>query len=119
MTNKKNTITRAQALAAAIELFPDGAEERKVLSKMLASITRKSDKPKEPSKAAKENAVLAEKVLQILPEGEPMVTSEIMSKVAGIMTTQKCTKVMAVLVNAGKVTKVPHAKGRYTGYQLM
>lgn len=118
MTNKKNTITRAQALAAAIELFPEDAEEREVLSKMLASITRKSDKPKGLSKAAKENAVLAEKVLQILPEGEPMVTSEIMSKVPGIMTTQKCTKVMAVLVNAGKVTKVPHAKGRYTGYQL-
>lgn len=119
MANKKQTMTRAQALTAAISLFPEGAEEREVLSKMLTSITAKSNKPKEPSKAAKENAVLANRVLQILPEGEPMVASEIMEKVPQILTTQKCAKVMAVLVNAGKVEKVPHAKGHYTGYQLV
>ena len=119
MAKEKYIMTRAQALRAAIALFPEDAEEREVLSKMLAYMTGKSNKPKGPSKAAKENAVLAEKVLQILPEGEPMVTSEIMSKVSGILTSQKCAKVMAILVNAGKVERIPNAKGHYTGYQLI
>lgn len=121
MANKKNTTTRAQALAAAIELFPEDAEEREVLSKMLAYMTGKSNKPKGPSKTAKENAALAEKVLYILPlpEGEPMVISEIMSKVPGILTSQKCAKVMAILVNAGKVERIPNARGHYTGYRLL
>lgn len=121
MAKEKYIMTRAQALRAAIALFPEDAEERKVLSKMLAYMTGKSNKPKGPSKAAKENAALAEKVLYILPlpEGEPMVISEIMTKVPEILTSQKCAKVMAILVNAGKVERIPNARGHYTGYRLL
>lgn len=116
---KKNAVTRAEALSAAIALFPENAPEREVLSKMLASITKPREKSNEPSKAAKENIRLAGEVLKVMPEGEPVLTSWIMEHVRGIMTPQKCTKVMAVLIEAGKVEKVAKIKGRYIGYKLV
>ena len=85
----------------------------------LAQLSKKFSAPKTESRAAKENAVLAAKVLSVMPEGEPLLSSDIMDKVPQIMTTQKCTKVMQVLIKAGKVEKVANAKGRYTGYQLV
>jgi hypothetical protein len=118
MANKKNTITRAQALEFAIANL-DNAEVVEVLTKMHASITKPRPKTNEPSRAAKENARLAAEVLKVLPAGEPVLTSWIMEHVHGIMTAQKCTKVMAVLLDAGKVERVPEVQGRYTGYKLV
>jgi hypothetical protein len=128
MANKTNTITRAEALEAAIALVKhiateDGSrnwpEVAEVLTKMHASITKPREKSNEPSKAAKENIRLAGEVLKVMPEGEPVLTSWIMEHVNGIMTSQKCTKVMAVLISAGKVEKVEKVKGRYVGYKLI
>jgi hypothetical protein len=128
MANKTNTITRAQALQAAIALAKRVATEddsyrwtevAEVLTKMYASITKPREKSNEPSKAAKENIRLAGEVLKVMPEGEPVLTSWIMEHVNGIMTSQKCTKVMAVLISAGKVEKVEKVKGRYVGYKLI
>lgn len=124
----KNTITRAEALEATITLVKQIATEddsrnwseiAEVLGKMHASITKPREKSNEPSKAAKENIRLAGEVLKIMPEGEPVLTSWIMEHVRGIMTSQKCTKVMAVLIDAGKVEKVAKVKGRYIGYKLV
>ena len=118
---KNLTITRAEVLTAVVKgdyetLAREDAKE--CAAKMLASITkpRKSD---EPSKAAKENVRLAAEVLKVMPEGEPVLTSWIMEHVNGIMTSQKCTKVMQVLLSAGKVEKVEKVKGRYVGYKLV
>lgn len=118
---KNLTITRAEVLTAVVKgdyetLAREDAKE--CAAKMLASITktRKSD---EPSKAAKENARLAGEVLKVMPEGEPVLTSWIMEHVNGIMTSQKCTKVMQVLISAGRVEKVEKVKGRYIGYKLV
>jgi hypothetical protein len=128
MANKTNTITRAQALEAAIALVKHVATEddsrnwgevAEVLIKMHASITKPREKSNEPSKAAKENIRLAGEVLKVMPEGEPVLTSWIMEHVRGIMTSQKCTKVMEVLIKAGKVEKVAKVQGRYVGYKLI
>jgi len=132
MANKKNTITRAEALEAAIYLMGLAADETintdnatnwneaaEVLRKMHASITKPREKSNEPSKAAKENIRLAGEVLKVMPDGEPVLTSWIMEHVNGIMTPQKCTKVMAVLIDAGRVEKVEKVKGRYVGYKLV
>ena len=54
-----------------------------------------------------------------MPCDRPVLTSEIMENVNGIMTSQKCSKVMDVLIEAGKVEKVYGVKGRYIGYQLL
>ena len=118
----KNTITRAEVLTAVVNGDFDTlmrADAREVASKMLASITRKSDAPKKPSKAAEENARLAHEVLMVIPEGETVLTSWIMHHVQGIMTPQKCTKVMQVLIEKGRVEKVLKVEGRYTGYKLV
>ena len=123
MAEKK--MTRAQALTIAMSVIedkgdtPELVEAHAVLGKMLASITKPRAKSDEPSKAAKENIRLAGEVLKVMPEGEPVLTSWIMEHVRGIMTSQKCTKVMEVLISAGKVERVEKVKGRYVGYKLV
>ena len=125
---KKLAVTRAEALEAAIALVKQVATEddahnwseiAEVLTKMHASITKPREKSNEPSRAAKENIRLANEVLKVMPADEPVLTSWIMEHVNGIMTSQKCTKVMAVLISAGKVEKVEKVKGRYIGYKLV
>ena len=127
---KKLTVTRAEALELAIKCMQDTdwvddevaaymADAIEALRKMLASITKPREKSNEPSKAAKENVRLAAEVLKVMPAGEPVLTSWIMEHVRGIMTSQKCTKVMQVLIAAGKVEKVEKVKGRYIGYKLV
>lgn len=119
---KNITITRAEVLTAVVKGdYETLAREdaREVAAKMLASITKPREKSNEPSKAAKENVRLAGEVLKVMPDGEPVLTSWIMDHVNGIMTPQKCTKVMAVLIDAGKVEKVAKVKGRYIGYKLV
>ena len=86
---------------------------------MLASITKPREKSNEPSKAAKENIRLAGEVLKVMPKDEPVLTSWIMEHVRGIMTSQKCTKVMEVLIASGRVERVEKVKGRYVGYKLV
>ena len=118
----KNTITRAEVLTAVVKGDFDTlmrADAREVAGKMLASITRKSDTPKKPSKAAQENERLAHEVAMAMPENEVVLTSWIMEHVSGIMTPQKCVKVMQVLIDKGRVEKVLKVQGRYTGYKLV
>lgn len=122
MAKKNITITRKEVLTAVVNGDYDTLareDAREVAAKMLASITKPREKSNEPSKAAKENIRLAAEVLKVMPEGEPVLTSWIMEHVNGIMTSQKCTKVMAVLISAGKVEKVEKVKGRYVGYKLV
>ena len=54
-----------------------------------------------------------------MPADRPVLTSEIMENVNGIMTSQKCTKVMETLIAAGRVEKVDKVRGRYIGYRLI
>ena len=128
----KLTVTRAEALEIAIDCLETGdtwvpseevvakmADAVEALRKMHASITKPREKSNEPSKAAKENIRLAGEVLKVMPDDEPVLTSWIMEHVNGIMTSQKCTKVMEVLIKAGRVEKVPKVKGRYIGYKLV
>ena len=92
MANKKNTITRAQALEFAIQIVQEhegDCEAVEVLGKMLASITKPRPKTDEPSRAAKENARLAAEVLNTLPKGEAVTAKWITEHVNGIMTV--CT----------------------------
>lgn len=102
------TITRAQVLSAVVEGdFETLAREdaREVARKMLVSITRKSDAPKQPSKASVENKALAQRVYAEMQPDKDYTTADIMGLVRGIMTTQKCAVVMAVLIDAGLVNK--------------
>lgn len=115
-------VTNALMMDYAIKALNETGAPEEIVAKAtahLAQLTKKSTAVKTESRAAKENKALAASVLAWMPTGEAVLTSEIMEHVNGIMTPQKCTKVMEVLIDAGKVVRVPKVKGRYTGYQLV
>lgn len=119
---EETLLTNAIMMERAIAALREVGECAEVIAKAeqhLAQLTKKGNAPKAASKTAIENERLAHEVAKIMPEGEPVLTSWIMGHVQGIMTPQKCTKVMQVLIEKGRVTKVAKVEGRYTGYQLV
>ena len=85
---------------------------------MLVSLSKKPEK-KQPSKAALENERLAHEIALVIPEGEPVLTSWIMEHCKGIATPQKATAVMRVLIEKGRVEKIPNFQKGYVGYKLI
>lgn len=119
---KETLVTNALMMEYAIEALKQTEAPEEVVAKAtahLAQLTKKSTTPKTESRAAKENKALAIKVLEYMPIGETVLASDVMQHVNGIMTSQKCAKVMEVLIESGKVERVAKAKGRYTGYRLV
>ena len=115
-------VTNALMMEFAIDALIEVDAPTEIVDKAkahLAQLTKKSTAPKTESRAAKENKALAERVLAWMPSDRPVLTSEIMEHVYGILTAQKCTKVMSVLLDAGQVRRVPKVQGRYTGYELV
>ena len=115
-------VTNALMMEYAVRALEQTNAPAEIIAKAeahLAQLCKKPTAPKGESRAAKENNTLAARVLQWMPSDHPVLTSEIMKHVNGIMTSQKCTKVMAVLISAGKVEKVEKVKGRYIGYKLV
>ena len=102
---KQNTITRAAAVAYAIEHI-DNAEVIEVLTKMHEQLTKPRKKSDAPTKTQIMNANLAKAAVEAIREhGEPVTTKWITEHVNGIMTPQKCTAVMKVAIDAGTITK--------------
>ncbi len=116
MANKE--MTRKEALENAIDWIEDGAqgedavmiETAAILRKMHAQMTKPRKKSDTPSKARILNESLAAKCYEAM-EGQENVTSKwLIEHVNGIMTPQKCTAVMKILVDAGKVAKNKEGK---------
>jgi len=106
MAEKKNTITRAQALQFAIDNI-DNDEVKDVLSKMLAQVT----KPRKAavSKARKVNENLAKKVAELA--GDEVTTKDVVALgIPEITTTQKAAAVLRVACELGKFEKVTEGK---------
>lgn len=115
-------VTNALMMACAVHALEETNAPTEIVDKAkahLAQLSKKSTAPKTESRAAKENKALAARVLQWMPSDRPVLTSEILEHVSGIMTSQKCAKVMEVLINAGRVRRVEKVKGRYVGYELV
>jgi DNA mismatch repair ATPase MutS len=115
-------VTNALMMEHAVKALEQVGAPQEIVDKAKAhhaQLTKKSTAPKTESRAAKENKALAARVLQWMPSDRPVLTSEIMEHVSGIMTSQKCTKVMEVLIQAGKARRVEKVKGRYVGYELV
>ena len=105
MSEKKNAITRAAALAYAIE-HCDNPEVTEVLRKMHEQVTKPRKKSDAPSKTQIMNRNLATAAVAAIREhGEPVTSKWICEHVNGIMTPQKCTAVMKVAVDAGEAIK--------------
>lgn len=115
-------VTNALMMEYAVHALEQTNAPAEIIAKAeahLAQLCKKPTAPKGESRAAKENNTLAARVLQWMPSDHPVLTSEIMKHVNGIMTSQKCTKVMEVLIKAGKVRRVEKVNGRYIGYELV
>jgi hypothetical protein len=106
MAEKKNTMTRAQALQFAIDNI-DNDEVKDVLGKMLAQVT----KPRKAavSKARKANENLANKVAELA--GNEVTTKDVVALgLPEIATTQKAAAVLRVACELGKFEKVTEGK---------
>lgn len=115
-------VTNALMMECAVHALEQTNAPAEIIAKAkahLAQLSKKPTAPKGESRAAKENNTFAARVLQWMPSDRPVLTSEIMEHVSGIMTSQKCTKVMEVLIKAGKVRRVEKVNGRYIGYELI
>ena len=110
----KSFITRADALTAAIALFPEDAPEREVLAKMLVSITKPRKKSDAPSKTRVENLALVDAACAAMGSAE-VSAKWLTEHVRGILTTQKAAAVMRLGVEVGKVEKV--VDGRKVSYK--
>lgn len=117
MSEKKNTITRAAALEAVIRLAKEQIEVDdtwneviEVLTKMHAQITKPRKKSDTPSKARILNEALAAKCYDAM-EGQENVSSKwLIEHVNGLMTPQKTTAVMRILIDEGKVIRNKEGK---------
>lgn len=106
----KNTITRAQAIAIAIERTNDLPEVNEVLKKMHVQLTK--PRAKAVSKARKANENLAAKVRDaISAKGDGMSTKDIVALgMPEITTTQKAAAVARVAVELGYIHKCVDGK---------
>lgn len=116
MTTKQNSITRADALAFAIERCEDNPEVVEVLTKMHASITK--PRAKQVSKARVGNERLATLVRDaISAHGDGMGTKDIVNLgIPEITTTQKAAAVCRVACELGYLHK--NVDGKSVTYSL-
>lgn len=109
-TMSKSTITRAAAVAYAIEHI-DNAEVIEVLTKMHEQLTKPRKRSDAPTKTQIMNANLAKAAIEaIKAHGEPVTTKWITEHVNGILTPQKCTAVMKIAIESGEITKEKDGK---------
>lgn len=107
MSNVK-TITRAQAIAIAIERCADLPEVTEVLNKMHEQLVKPRAKAVSKVRVANEN--LAKKVAEMLPKGGATSKQIVEMGIPEILTTQKAVAVMKVAEEQGLVRKVKDKK---------
>ena len=76
----------------------------------------KSGEKKETEKH-KENVALAKRILAAMPDGEPVTSAWIVENVEGVVSSQRCTAIMKILVENELVVKIPKVEGGRLGYQ--
>lgn len=110
MATKNNGITRADAIAFAMERCTDNPEVIEVLAKMHAQLT--APRKATVSKARKVNENLAAKIRDaISANGDGMSTKDIVALgIPEITTTQKAAAVARVAVELGYIHKCVDGK---------
>lgn len=123
---KTTTITRADALAIAVEFilrdnyFDDAGNDRTrevvdVLTKMHTAITKPRTKREGPTKARTENERLARELAAVIPDGGEVTAKWVTEHVRGVLTTQKAAAVARVGIDLGIIAKV--VDGRKVTYR--
>lgn len=123
---KTTTITRADALAIAVEFilrdnyFDDAGIDRTrevvdVLTKMRTAITKPRTKREGPTKARTENERLARELRAAIPPNGEVTAKWVTEHVRGVLTTQKAAAVARVGIDLGIIAKV--VDGRKVTYR--
>lgn len=108
MSNTKNTVTRAQAIAIAMERTTDLPEVNAVLAKMHEQLVK--PRAKQVSKARLANEHLADKIAKLLPETGATSKEIVGFGIPEVSTTQKAVAVMRVAEEMGLVQRVKDKK---------
>jgi predicted Rossmann fold nucleotide-binding protein DprA/Smf involved in DNA uptake len=95
-------MTRREVFTKAMEMFPEGSEERGVMAKAIASLDKKSSKP---TKAQIENEGYKAQIAEYLDD-EPKTAKEIAENV-GLSTAK-----VAALLRQMDVEKIPGEKSK-------
>ena len=106
MANKG--MTRAQAIEFAIETvrnYEGECEALGILEKMHEQLTKPRKRSDAPSKARILNESLANKVYEAAKGQEGVTTKWLTEHVNGLMTPQKTTAVMRILLEDGRATR--------------
>ena len=113
-------MTRAQAVEFAIEVirnYEGDCEATEILGKMHEQLTKPRAKSNVPTKTQRENTAKAEEVLELLKEQtQPVTGAWISDHVSGLLTPQKTTAIMNILVKNGSVIK--DRSGKRVTYQV-
>ena len=115
-------VTNSLMMTFAVDALREVGAPVEIIAKAethLAQLNKKPSGAPTVSRAAKENAALAARVLEWMPQNEAVTARDIVEHVNGIMTSQKCTKVMQILIGAGKVRRIEKVNGRSVGYELV
>ena len=121
MATKNNGITRADAVAFAMERCVDNPDVIEVLAKLHKQYTTRK-KSEGPTKVYTDNVKLARKVADaITEEGVESVDSKwIANNVAGVGTPQKAVAVMRAGISEGIIKKltIPHGSRNDVRYAV-
>ena len=112
-------MTRAQAVEFAIEVVRDHegeCEALTVLEKMHAQLTKPRKKSDTKSKARILNESLAEKCFEAMGNQESVTSKWLMEHVNGLLSPQKVTAVMKILIDDGRVVR--NKEGKNISYSL-
>lgn len=83
----------------------------------LAQLRKGKSGEKKETEKHKENVALAKRILAAMPDSEPVTNAWIVENVEGIVSSQRCTAIMKILVENELVVKIPKVEGSRLGYQ--
>lgn len=109
-----NSYTYKMALADAIALAEEAGKTEcaEKLSLLSASLAKKANAPKSPSKAQLQNRATAKQLFEAMPDEEPVGTTWAMERGLNILTPQKATAIFKLLVADGVVEKTEPINGK-------
>ena len=100
-------MTKRDVFTKAMEMFPDGSEEREVMAKAIAQLDKKSSKP---TKAQLENIGIKNDILAYLADGRARTAREVADELG--YTVAKVSALLRAIVLDGKAEKIPGEKSK-------
>ena len=106
--------TYKMALADAIALANEAGKTEcaEKLSSLAASLAKKANAPKAPSKTQMQNRATAKQLLEAMPSNESVGTAWAMERGLGILTPQKATAIFKLLIVDGLIEKTDPVNGK-------